>query len=177
MFIGEDCNLQVNNKNNCKAHLFDFFSCKYLTFFCVLKRLHILFSVSFMLYLAVVQTLKTRFSSYWSAFMTLLLSLASQPQGGGRVQLHPARDALQTLPVRVSRLRGGGSQGAAGAAQRGAAHSGESRFFDLVQTVDTACCVSEDSHHCWFAGQMLQMQQENRALLPEWPWGKTQVEK
>lgn len=98
----------------------------------------------------------------------------SQPQGGGRVQLHPARDALQTLPVRVSWLRGDGSQGAAGAAQTRAAHSGDS-----VQTMATACCVggSEDSHHCWFVGQMLQVQHQSRALLPERPWGKTQLEK
>lgn len=52
---------------------------------------------------------------------------ASQPQGGGRVQLHPARDALQALPVRVSRLPGGCSQRAPGAAQTRAAHAGASR--------------------------------------------------
>lgn len=58
-----------------------------------------------------------------SAAVLLFLPLL-KPQRGGRVKLHAARDALQTLPVCLPRLWGGRSQRAAGAAQTGAARSG-----------------------------------------------------
>lgn len=65
----------------------------------------------------------------------LLFPPLLKPQRGGRVQLHAARDALQTLPVCLPRLRGGRSQRAAGAAQTRAARSGTLVSNDVAHTL------------------------------------------
>lgn len=136
MFLHGNCNFQVkfSEYSICTGHLwfififYFFFVNSFLRH--VYKRWHIMFSFScccFCLFFTKPWN-ETQIAESLVLLHDTPLSVLppSQPKGRGRVQLYFARDALQTLPVRVSWLQGDSSQRAPGAAQTRAAHSGAS---------------------------------------------------